>query len=64
MTLLTILISVGLLMTLVSLGLGVASMAQGGQFDQAHSTELMFARVGSQAITLVLLLVALFVMHG
>jgi len=35
-------------------------MAHGGEFGRRHSHQLMFARVGLQAITLLLLLIALF----
>ncbi len=36
-------------------------MAQGGDFDEKHSEQLMFARVGMQAITLLLLFIALYI---
>ena len=36
------------------------SMAHGGEFDEKHSDQLMFARVGMQAITLLLLFGALY----
>jgi len=36
-------------------------MAHGGEFDQKHSTQLMDARVGMQAVTFLLLLLAIFV---
>jgi len=35
-------------------------MAQGGEFDKRHGSQLMFARVGMQGITLLLLFIALF----
>jgi len=34
-------------------------MAHGGGFDRRHSLQIMFARVGLQGITLLLLLAAL-----
>ena len=39
---------------------GILSMVHGGEFDRKHSTELMYARVGMQGVTLLLLLLAIF----
>ena len=60
MNILSILIVFALLLTIVVLGTGIWSMAHGGEFDRKHSTQLMFARVGMQAITLVLLFYAVY----
>ncbi len=60
MNILTILMLVALLLTVGVLGTGVWSMAHGGEFDRKHSTQLMFARVGMQSITLLLLIIAIF----
>lgn len=60
MTVVTTLIIIALLATAGTLLSGVISMAHGGEFDRRHSHQLMFARVGLQAITLLLLLTALF----
>ncbi|MBM2830931.1 MAG: hypothetical protein HW411_1721 [Gammaproteobacteria bacterium] len=60
MNLLTIVIIAALVITAGVLIIGVGSMALGGEFDEKHSTQLMFARVGMQGITLILLLVALY----
>jgi hypothetical protein len=60
MDLLTLVIVACLVLTAIILFIGVGSMAQGGEFDEKHSEQLMFARVGMQAITLLLLLVALY----
>jgi len=57
---LTILIILALLATVAALGTGIVSMVRGGEFDEKHSTELMFARVGMQGAAVVLLLVALY----
>jgi hypothetical protein len=38
---------------------GVASMAHGGEYDLEHAHELMFRRVGWQALAVLFLLVAL-----
>ena len=46
------------LFAVFALGLGVASMAHGGEADKANSNSLMRARVGFHAIALLALLVA------
>lgn len=56
---LTLLIIFGMLATVVVLITGIGSMAEGGEFDDRHSHQLMFARVGFQAFTLVLVIIAL-----
>ena len=60
MEILNIVIVAALLMTVGLIGTGIWSMAHGGDFDQKHSTQLMFARVGMQGITFLLLLIAIF----
>lgn len=60
MTLLTTLIMLALVATIVSLGWGIGSMAHGGDFDAKHSTQLMSARVVSQGLAIVFLLMAFF----
>lgn len=60
MTLLTVIIVVAMLATAGALVGGIASMAHGGKYDQRHSHQFMFARVGLQGLTLVLLLIALY----
>ena len=59
MTILTVIIVLSLVATAAALLTGVASLAHGGRFDQKHSHQFMFARVGLQGLTLVLLLIAL-----
>jgi hypothetical protein len=61
MQLLNLLIGLGLLSALTALALGVSSMAHGGEFDRAHATRFMSARVWSQAITVALLVIAFLV---
>ncbi len=63
MQILTAVIVIGLLATSGALLTGIVSMGRGGEFDRLHSHQLMFARVGLQAITLLCLFVALFVLH-
>lgn len=58
MTIMTAMVLVGLLATVAVLITGIASMVRGGDFDQHHSHQLMFARVGFQAVTLLILLIA------
>ena len=59
MNTLTVLVIIGLDVTALTLVTGVGSMAHGGKFDQRHSNQLMFARVGVQGVTLALILIAL-----
>ena len=59
MTTMSVLVIIGLLATVIVLVSGIASMAQGGEFNQRHGHRLMFARVGIQGVTLVLVLVTL-----
>lgn len=49
-----------LIMTIGVIGTGIWSMAHGGEFDRKHSTQLMFARVGMQGVTFLLLLLAVY----
>jgi hypothetical protein len=60
MDILNVVIVAALLMTVGLIGTGIWSMAHGGEFDQEHSTQLMFARVGMQGVTVLLLLLAIF----
>ena len=59
MKLLTVLIVLALIAVIASLAMGVISMTRGGEFDQQHSEQFMWARVGFQAVALVLLVIAL-----
>jgi hypothetical protein len=58
MTMMTAMVLVALLATVAVLIAGIASMARGGEFDLHHSHQLMFARVGFQAATLLIMLIA------
>ncbi len=60
MNLLSILIVFALLLTIAVLGTGIWSMAHGGEFDRKHSTQLMFARVGMQGVTVLLIFLAVY----
>jgi Hypoxia induced protein conserved region len=48
----------------VALVMGIASMARGGEYDRAHSAQFMGWRVGLQALTFALLLLALYSAHS
>ena len=63
MPLATVLVSIGLFLTVLALSVGVWSMAHGGEFDDKHATELMFARVASQIITVVMLVAAVYLLN-
>ena len=58
MNILTLLIGLALVATIVSLVWGVGSMAAGGQYDDKHYTQFMTARIGFQALAIVLLIIA------
>jgi len=60
MQLFTLLVFIALIATVVSLALGIISMMRGGEFDQTHSSRYMGMRVGFQALTLVMLMLALY----
>ena len=58
MSLLTITVVFALIATVITLAWGVGSMAMGGSYDEKHSEQLMFTRIGIQAFAFVMLLVA------
>ena len=58
MNLLTAVAIFAFLFTIIALGLGIASMAHGGEADQKNSTQLMTARVLFQAVALAAILLA------
>ena len=64
MNILVTVVIVALLATIGSLAAGVISMGAGGAFDDKHSTQLMFARVGFQGVALVALVIALLFASG
>ena len=55
----TFLVILGMMATVLVLITGIGSMAEGGEFDDRHSHQFMFARVGFQALTIALVLIAL-----
>jgi hypothetical protein len=59
MDLFTVVIIVTMLVTVATMFLGVLTMSGGGSTDKSFSTPLMWARVGFQALTLLLLFIAI-----
>ncbi len=55
---LTILVITAMAATVVVLFAGLTSMVSGGEYDRQHSVQLMFTRVGLQAIAIILLIMA------
>lgn len=55
----TLLILIGMLLTVIALGFGIRSMTHGGEYDQKHSGQFMMYRVSAQGATLLVLLLAL-----
>ncbi len=58
MDLLTIVIVLAIGATVATMFLGLLAMSGGGSADKEFSTPLMWTRVGFQALTLVLLVIA------
>lgn len=61
MDLLLVVIILALLATIATMGLGLLAMAGGGENDKDFGTPLMWARIGFQVLTLVLLGIAIMV---
>jgi len=53
-----------MLLTVAVLVMGVGSMARGGEYNEKHETQFMFARVGLQAVTLTLMLFAIYLANA
>ena len=60
MSLLTITVVLALVATIATLAWGLGSMATGGSYDEKHSEQLMFTRIGIQAFAFVMLLLAVY----
>ena len=60
MKIITVLIILVLIATVVSMVIGVGSMAKGGAYDDKHSGQFMNARIIFQAVAAILLMLALF----
>ena len=59
MNILTTAVILMFIITVATLVWGVSSMAHGGSYDREHSENLMFTRVGVQALAFALIVVAL-----
>jgi Hypoxia induced protein conserved region len=64
MSLLTITVIFALIATIGTLAWGIGSMAVGGPYDKKHSEQLMFTRIGIQAVAFAILLVAVYFSIG
>ncbi len=58
MNLISMLVIGALIATVVVLGMGLRSMARGGEYDREHAEKFMWERVALQSLVIVLLLVA------
>ena len=59
MDLFMIVIIAAMLLTVATVFLGLLTMSGGGSTDKSFSTPLMWARVGFQALTILLLFIAI-----
>ena len=50
--------------TVVVLVLGIRSMGRGGEYDKEHAEKFMWERVALQALVIVLLLVAAYLLNA
>ena len=64
MSLLSITVVLALIATVITLAWGLGSMARGGSYDEKHSEQLMFTRIGIQTFAFVMLLIAVFLTVG
>jgi hypothetical protein len=64
MSVLSFLILLSMLLTAGVLFVGVVGFSRGGAFNQKYGNLLMRTRVGFQALTLILLLIAFFLSSG
>ena len=58
MNLLTLLVVLSLVAVVAALFWGVGSMAHGGSYDREHSEQIMFTRIGIQAVAFILVVIA------
>ena len=58
MNLLTLLVVLSLVAVVAALFWGVGSMAHGGSYDREHSEQIMFTRIGIQAVAFILIVIA------
>lgn len=53
-----------LIATLIVLGLGLRSMARGGEYDREHAEKFMWERVALQGLVVVLLIAAALLLNA
>ena len=58
MNLISMLVIAALIATVAVLGMGLRSMARGGEYDRENAEKFMWERVALQGLVIVLLLVA------
>ncbi len=63
MSIISVLIIGALIATVVVLGLGLRSMARGGNYDKEHAEKFMWERVALQLLVVILLLAAFFLLN-
>ena len=63
MNLISMLVVAALIATVVVLGMGLRSMARGGEYDREHAEKFMWERVALQGVAIVLLLVAVVMLN-
>ena len=63
MTTVFVLTLVTFLLVIASLAGGLISMVHGGEADYKHATHFMFARIGFQALAVVLLLLLVYMLY-
>jgi hypothetical protein len=63
MSLINLFVILALVATVVTLLLGLRSMAIGGKYDREHSEKFMWERVGLQGLVIVLLVAATVIMN-
>ena len=63
MNLISMLVIAALIATVVVLGMGLRSMARGGEYDREHAEKFMWERVALQSLVVVLLLVAVVMLN-
>ena len=54
----SMLVIAALIATVVVLGMGLRSMARGGEYDREHAEKFMWERVALQGVAIVLLVIA------
>lgn len=64
MSVINVLIIGALIATVVVLGMGLRSMARGGNYDKEHAEKFMWERVALQLLVVALLLAAYFLLNN